>query len=220
MKEGFANSDGEAVIRGMIQVIQENAAMLSDVDGAIGDGDHGINMRKGFTLCEQRLADNPGGLTDGLATLGRVLLSEIGGAMGPLYGTFFLEMSRASSDREQIDADTFKAMLERATESVISLGNAKIGDKCMVDALLPALEAFRSSSQAGKSFPESLSAMASAAEKGKESTRGLVARIGRASRLGERSAGTLDPGATSCALLLGAMARSMQTLMAGTHNPK
>lgn len=214
MKEGFANQEGEPVVRAMIQAIQENAAMLSQVDGAIGDGDHGINMNKGFTICAQRLTESPGSFSDGLKTLGRVLLSEIGGAMGPLYGTFFLEMSRASAGKERIDAAVFLGMLEQATEGVVSLGNAKLGDKSMVDALVPALEAFRKACQDRKAFPDALSAMADAAEKGKESTRGLVARIGRASRLGERSRGNLDPGATSCALLLGAMARSMTALLA------
>ncbi len=214
MKEGFANRDGAPVIHEMIRVIQENAAMLSQVDGAIGDGDHGINMSKGFAICKQRLAESPGSLTDGLKTLGRVLLSEIGGAMGPLYGTFFLEMSRAAAGEERIGAAVFLRMLERATDGVISLGEAKVGDKSMVDALAPALEELRIACQAGEGFPEALSAMAEGAEKGKESTRGLTARIGRASRLGERSRGTLDPGATSCALLLGAMARSMTALLA------
>ena len=213
MKDGFANRDGEIVIHAMIQAIQENAAILSEADGAIGDGDHGINMKKGFTLCAQRLAESPGGFSDGLKTLGRVLMSEIGGAMGPLYGTFFLEMSREAAGKETIDARVFLRMLERATEGVISLGNAKVGDKSMVDALVPALEEFRKAQEAGETFPQALAAMAGGAERGKESTRGLVAWIGRASRLGERSKGTLDPGATSCALLLSAVARAATMLL-------
>lgn len=220
MREKFANRDGEGIIRDMIQAIHDNAAMLSEVDGAIGDGDHGINMAKGFAICKERLAESPGGFSDGLKTLGRVLLSEIGGAMGPLYGTFFLEMSRAAAAHEQIDSKVFQGMLEQATEGVVSLGNATVGDKTMVDALAPALDAYRTARGAGGTFAEALAAMAAAADKGKESTRGMVARIGRASRLGERSIGTLDPGATSCALLLGTMARSMQTLLAGAQGSK
>jgi phosphoenolpyruvate---glycerone phosphotransferase subunit DhaL len=220
MREEFANRDGEGIVRDMIQAIHDNTAMLSEVDGAIGDGDHGINMNKGFTICKERLAESPGGFSDGLKTLGRVLLSEIGGAMGPLYGTFFLEMSRAAAAHERIDSTVFQGMLERATEGVVSLGNAAVGDKTMVDALAPALDAYRTACGAGGTFAEALAAMAAAADKGRESTRGMAARIGRASRLGERSIGTLDPGATSCALLLGTMARSMQTLLAGTPDAK
>jgi dihydroxyacetone kinase-like protein len=212
---GFANRDGEPVILAMIEVIQENAPSLSEADGAIGDGDHGINMNKGFSICKQRLTENPGSLTDGLKALGQVLLSEIGGAMGPLYGTFFLEMSRVSASEERIDKIVFQEMLQRATDGLISIGNAKPGDKTMVDALAPAVESYRAACAAGAEFPAALAAMAAAAEKGKESTRGMAARLGRASRLGERSVGTLDPGAASCALLLSAMARSMTALLSG-----
>jgi dihydroxyacetone kinase-like protein len=213
MKANFPDRDGGAVLVAMIQTIQENAAGLSEVDGAIGDGDHGINMNKGFSICRERLAENPGGLRDGLKTLGRVLLSEIGGAMGPLYGTFFLEMSRAAAGRDTVDGAVFREMLVRATDGVISLGSAKVGDKTMVDALAPALAAYLSAVDGGKDFAGALADMAEAAERGKESTRLMPARLGRASRLGERSVGTLDPGATSCALLLGAMARSMTALL-------
>jgi phosphoenolpyruvate---glycerone phosphotransferase subunit DhaL len=213
MRKAFADRDGEPVIFAMIQAIQENAAALSEADGAIGDGDHGINMNKGFSICRQRLTENPGGLRDGLKTLGRVLLTEIGGAMGPLYGTFFLEMSRAAAGKEEIDRTVFQEMLERATDGVISLGNAKVGDKTMVDALAPALAAYQAACRDGKDFSAALAAMAQAALQGKESTCGMAARLGRASRLGERSVGTLDPGAASCALLLTTMASSMTALL-------
>jgi len=213
MKETFADRDGRPVLSAMIQAIQENAAALSEVDGAIGDGDHGINMSKGFSLCRDRLAESPGGLSDGLKTLGRVLLAEIGGAMGPLYGTFFLEMSRAAAGKETIDRAIFRGMLERATDAVISLGGAKVGDKTMVDALAPGLAAYQAAVDGGKSFSAALRDMADSAERGKEATREMPARLGRASRLGERSVGTPDPGASSCALLLEAMARSMTALL-------
>ena len=213
MKESFPNRDGGAVLQAMIKAIRDNAVILSEVDGAIGDGDHGINMNKGFSLCGERLAESPGGLSDGLKTLGRVLLSEIGGAMGPLYGTFFLEMSRAAAGKETIDRLVFREMLERAADGVISLGNAKVGDKTMVDALAPGLAAYQAAVDGGRSFSGALAEMAEAAERGKETTRAMPARLGRASRLGERSVGTLDPGATSCALLLGAMALSMTSLL-------
>jgi dihydroxyacetone kinase-like protein len=214
VKKAFQDRDGEGIVLDMIKTIQENFGLLSEIDGAIGDGDHGVNMNKGFTLCRQLLVADPGGFAKGLQTLGRVLMAEIGGAMGPLYGSFFLEMSRAARDHEVIGIDVFQQMLERGTNELSSLGNARVGDKTMIDALVPALEAYREAAAAGNDFAHALTAMAAAAEKGKESTRDLVAKIGRASRLGERSRGKLDAGAASCALLLGSMARSITSLLA------
>lgn len=211
--ESFRNADAGIVVLEMIAVIRENAKRLSEIDGAIGDGDHGINMGKGFGQCGERIASSPGSLADNLRTLGNVLLTEIGGAMGPLYGTLFLEMANAGNKEELITGEVFGRMLERAAAGVVELGNAKIGDKTMIDALAPAADAYTRSMRAGGSFAVSLSAMAEAAEKGMESTRGMAARVGRASRLGERSRGTLDPGAASCALLLGTMARAMTALL-------
>ena len=213
MKKSFQDRDGQVVVREMIQTIQENFGLLSEIDGAIGDGDHGVNMNKGFTMCRQLLESDPGGFAKGLQTLGRVLLGEIGGAMGPLYGSFFLDMSRAAGDRDVIDIEVFQQMLERGTNAVSSLGNAAVGDKTMIDALVPALDAYKKAAASGNDFAHALAEMAAGAEKGKESTRNLVAKVGRASRLGERSLGKLDAGATSCALLLGAMTRSITSLL-------
>ncbi len=211
--KSLRNADGEPVVSAMIKVIQESSGYLSEIDGAIGDGDHGINMKKGFTLCAERLASNPGGFTDGLKTLGRVLMAEIGGSMGPLYGSFFSNMARAGKDAEWIDAPLFETMLERAVNSVAELGGAKVGDKTLMDTLVPALDAYKSALADGKDFDEALRKMVEAAEAGKESTRDLVAKLGRSARLGDRSKGVLDAGATSCFLLLEAMATSMSTLI-------
>ena len=213
MKTGVRDRDGESIVLDMVKTIQENFALLSEIDGAIGDGDHGVNMNKGFTLCKQLLEKDPGGFAQGLQTLGRVLMAEIGGAMGPLYGTFFLEMSRSARDHDVIDIEVFQQMLERATDAVSSLGGASVGDKTMIDTLVPALQAYRETAASGTDFAGALAAMGAGAEKGKESTRNLVARVGRASRLGERSVGKLDAGAASCALLLGSMARSLTSLL-------
>ncbi len=218
-EEGFANAAGEIIVRAMIAAIRENAKSLSAIDGAIGDGDHGINMAKGFTLCAERLAASPGSFTDALGTLGRVLVTEIGGAMGPLYGTFFEEMAAAGRKAEAITAELVGRMLADASRAVMELGGAKVGDKTMVDVLAPAADAYARSRAAGAAFTECLAAMAAAAEQGKESTRGLVAKVGRASRLGERSRGVLDAGASSCALLLGTMARAMAGLLTGGRPP-
>ena len=206
-------SQGRVVIDALVATIDEHAAMLSEIDGAIGDGDHGINMRKGFLMARDELPDRVD-LSTGLATLGDALLTRIGGAMGPLYGSFFVEMGGACSGLERIDAATFGRMLAAGRAVVEDLGEARVGDKTLLDTLVPASEAYQGSIDAGDPFVDALAAMVEAAERGKESTRDLVARVGRASRLGERSRGVLDAGATSCWLLLAAMSEAMTGLLA------
>jgi dihydroxyacetone kinase-like protein len=207
----FLNDKGVIIIYDLIKIIQDNALYLSEIDGAIGDGDHGINMNKGFTLCEKRLIAEQINLSTGLNMLSETLLNEIGGAMGPLYGMFFLGMSNACNNKKQIDSIVFKDMLEAAVSelSEINLSKVKIGDKTMMDTLIPAIEAYKIALNHGKSFIEALEEMKIAAEKGKESTKELIAKVGRASRLGERSKGFLDVGAVSSWLILKSMADSI-----------
>ena len=204
--EYFLNADGAVLVEQIIKTIQDNAAYLSEIDGAIGDGDHGINMKKGMTLCQEQLAGKQSDLTTALKTLGRILLTDIGGAMGPLYGTFFREMAKASQGKVQIDAGVWRDMLKAALAGIQSLGNAQVGDKTLVDTLAPAIAAFEAALHNGKNFREALEDLKRAAEAGKDSTKEMVAKIGRSSRLGERSRGVLDAGATSCWLILRAMA--------------
>ncbi len=213
--ESFSNTRGFSVIPRVIAAVRDNAVTLSEIDGAIGDGDHGINMSKGFGMAADRLTDPSCSLSQGLAGIGNVLLGEIGGAMGPLYGTFFRSMARASQGFVEIDADVFESMLQKAEEGVVSLGGAKAGDKTMLDTLAPAREAFRASRRIGLGFADSLCVMMKAAEEGKDSTRDMVSRLGRSSRLGERSRGNLDAGAVSCWLILTAMGQAMIDLLAG-----
>jgi dihydroxyacetone kinase-like protein len=213
MKDSFRNRDGQSIVLDMIKTIQEKAAVLSEIDGAIGDGDHGVNMSKGFTICQKQLEANPGSFASGLQTLGGVLMAEIGGAMGPLYGTFFLELAGIAASHEDIGREVFQRALESASEAVMSLGNAKVGDKTMVDTLVAAVDAYKKAAASGANFASALASLANGAEQGKESTRNLVAKVGRASRLGERSRGLLDPGATSCAFVLESMARSIRALL-------
>jgi len=196
------NSEAGTIVENLIITIENNAAYLSEIDGAIGDGDHGINMRKGFVLCKNQMAGKQFDLTSALKLLSQILLTEIGGSMGPLYGTFFKEMSKTVGSHEQIDALLFNEMLQAACIGVGNLGNAKLGDKTMMDTLIPAVEANKSALAGGKQFVESLFALKEAAEKGMKSTEDMVAKIGRASRLGERSRGVLDAGAVSCWLIL------------------
>jgi len=207
----FLNSEGIIIVYDLIKTIQDNALYLSEIDGAIGDGDHGINMNKGFTMCKERLIGKQINLSMALSTLGEVLLNEIGGAMGPLYGMFFFGMSNACNNKKQIDSIVFKDMLETAVSELreIDLSKAKIGDKTMMDTLIPAVEAYKTTVNHGKSFVEALEEMKIAAKKGKESTKELIAKVGRASRLGERSRGFLDVGAVSSWLMLKSMADSI-----------
>jgi len=201
------------VVTDLVVVINANRAYLSEIDGAIGDGDHGINMSKGFSAAGERLAGLSVGLAQALATLGETLIEGVGGSMGPLYGSFFGAMAGVAEGRDVLDATTFGAMLDAGLAAIQEIGSAKVGDKTLLDALVPARDAFAGALASGRSFAEALDAMAAAAEKGKESTRDLVARVGRASRLGERSRGALDAGATSCALILRSMARSLESLL-------
>lgn len=209
----MTKEEGITVLDNIIRVIQENKQYLSDIDGAIGDGDHGINMNKGFTLCREELDKNPGDLPHGLNLLSRVLMMKIGGAMGPLYGRFFKSISDSLAARDKIDAQTFGQALKASREAIQSISPAKVGDKTLVDALYPAVEAYQKALDEGKDFAGALADMKQAARDGRDHTRDLVARIGRSSRLGERSKGVIDAGAASCALILEAMADTMTGLI-------
>jgi dihydroxyacetone kinase-like protein len=191
----------------LVAVIVREQGQLSEIDGQTGDGDHGVNMGKGFRMAGERLrAMGEFTLPQGLATLGDTLLSDIGGSMGPLYGTFFTDMAEVLDNSETLDAPQFAAMLKAGLAAIQGLGDAKPGDKTLVDVLVPARDAFDAAQAEGKTFAESLLAMKAGAESGLEATRGMVAKVGRASRLGERSRGTLDAGAASCTMILSALA--------------
>ncbi len=212
--EAFKNSEGTGVVTAMIRTIQENTAYLSEVDGAIGDGDHGINMNKGFTMCAEAMAGKDLSLAEALMVLGKTLLGDIGGSMGPLYGGFFKAMSKSAKELEAIDGRALLAMLDAGVASIQNIGSAQLGDKTLLDTLIPARDRLRSALDGGQSFAASLDAMIAAAEAGMLSTKDLVAKIGRAARLGERSRGVLDAGATSSFLLLKAMGTEMKRLLA------
>jgi len=209
----FSNVAGAVVVDRMILAIQEHKQYLSDIDGAIGDGDHGINMNKGFTLTREALDGEPGNMSHGLNTLARILMTRIGGSMGPLYGKIFKTMGKTFADQEQIDAVLFGESLARIKEGMAVLSPAKVGDKTLVDALFPAIDAYLAATGSGLDFAGALNAMKRAAEEGRDATEMMVAKLGRSSRLGNRSMGVIDPGAASCALLLGVMADSIKELL-------
>ena len=210
-------AEAGSVVRNLIDTINTNRAYLSEIDGLIGDGDHGINMSKGFTGCGTRL-DKLGARANDLAAsfeqLSEALMDDIGGSMGPLYGAFFRGFVSTLAPQKALDAALFADALTTAVANVQGMGNAKVGDKTLIDAMVPALNAFRAKLDAGGVFGDCLQAMSEAAAVGRDSTKDMQARIGRSARLGARSIGVLDAGATSCCLILQSISTSLQEKLA------
>jgi dihydroxyacetone kinase-like protein len=183
--------------------VAENKEYLTRLDSAIGDADHGINMDRGMKAVLAKLdglqGDDIGAL---LKTVGMTLVSTVGGAGGPLYGTLFLQMGTATAGKSELETEDWAAALDAAVNGVQMRGKAEPGDKTMIDALIPARDTFSAALSEGASFEEALRRSADAAEGGMEATIPLVAKKGRASYLGERSAGHQDPGATSSTMLI------------------
>jgi dihydroxyacetone kinase-like protein len=218
--QAFSNAGSGDIVLAIAHRIVANRGYLSDIDGLIGDGDHGVNMAKGFSLAAERLRGKTRPLAVSLATVGDVLMTEIGGAMGPLYGTMFSGFADALDGVEEIDAAAFERMLRHGLEEVQSIGSAKVGDKTLIDALAPALQAFSVTVAKRDDFAAALDALIVAAEKGRDGTVDLVARIGRAARLGERSRGVLDPGAASCAIILRSLAEGAKAKLDASNSGK
>lgn len=182
---------------------------LIDLDRAIGDGDHGENMDRGFTAALAALESaEDAGVSDVLKTVAKTLMSTVGGAAGPLYGTAFLRASKAAASCGELDGAGVAAIIAGALEGIQARGKATMGEKTMVDAWSPACEAARAAAAAGGDASAVLEAAATAAEAGAQATEPLRATKGRASYLGERSIGHLDPGAVSTSLILRAAARA------------
>lgn len=201
------NRDGAALIADLAAAITGEKARLSEIDGLIGDGDHGVNMAKGFGQAAERVVGRELTIGEAFHELGDVLLSEIGGSMGPLYGSMFLDMADAVEGQDRLDTRAIAGMLRAGLDGVQAVGSAKVGDKTMLDCLVPAVEAFEA--QALDSLPAAVTAMTAAARAGRDATTDLVARVGRSARLGERSRGVPDAGATSCCLILETLGGSL-----------
>lgn len=192
------------------QVVSDQAGYLTDLDRAIGDADHGSNMKRGMTkAAELAGSEEFTGIDAYLKKVGMSLVSNVGGASGPLYGTFFLRMAGAFAEVEEAGPAEVGAGLHAGVEGILARGKAEAGDKTMYDAWSPALEAFDAAVGAGSDLAGALGAAAKAAAEGRDATKDLVARKGRASYLGERSRGHIDPGATSSTLLLESAARTL-----------
>ena len=204
---GCSAADVVAALRGAADVVGEHRDELVELDRAIGDADHGENLNRGFTAIVSVLdSADPEAPAAVLKLAATTLISKVGGAAGPLYGTAFLRAATALGDRAELDSDGVTAALRAALDGVRARGKAEEGDATMVDALTPAVAAAEAAAGSGKSVRGVLLAAADAADTGAEATAPLVARKGRASYLGERGIGHVDPGARSTALLLRALA--------------
>lgn len=191
-------------------MVTEQKAYLTELDSAIGDADHGINMSRGMNAVAAKLdASSPSTISELFKTVGMTLVSTVGGASGPLYGTFFLRIGASAADAEELDGQALAAAMQSALDGVVARGKAQVGDKTMIDALAPAVEALTHEVESGLSIADAAGRAQEAAERGSESTTPLIARRGRASYLGERSIGHLDPGAVSTALLFTALAKAL-----------
>ncbi|MGY2074328.1 dihydroxyacetone kinase subunit DhaL [Blastococcus sp. SYSU DS0828] len=216
MADGMTTGDLADWVRAFARLVDENKDLLTELDAAIGDADHGANMHRGMTAVvtalDEGAATTPGAL---FKKVGMTLVSTVGGASGPLYGTFFLRFGGAVGDAEPVDPDGFAAGLRAGLEGVVARGKAEAQDKTMFDALAPAVDALEAALADGQPWGTALQRASAAAAAGRDATIPMPARKGRASYLGERSAGHQDPGATSAALLVAAAA----TALGGVQNP-
>jgi phosphoenolpyruvate---glycerone phosphotransferase subunit DhaL len=198
------------VVKEMAAAMEEHRRYLTKLDSEIGDGDHGNNMHRGFQAALERLdGADPATPAEVLKTVSMALVSKVGGAAGPLYGTAFLRASSAIQDMDEVSAEDAAKALEAALGGIKQRGKAEVGDMTIVDALEPAVEAAKGAASGG-SVAEVFRAAADAAEEGAEATVPLTARKGRASYLGDRAKGHRDPGATSTQYLLDAAARVLE----------
>lgn len=191
--------------------MEEHRQTLTDMDQAIGDGDHGINMNRGMKAVEEKIdavVDKP--IADILKSVGMTLVSTVGGASGPLYGTAFMKAGMAMKGKEELSASDISEMFDAAIAGIISRGKATTGEKTMLDALVPAKDAYNAAIAEGKSITDALVDAEDAAWKGVEYTKTIIATKGRASYLGERSIGFQDPGATSVTYLIQAAREAAQ----------
>ena len=197
-------------LESMCDTIENEKDYLSELDGAIGDGDHGVNMAKCFREVKKKLAESS---AEDIGTLfkdvGMVVMNSVGGAMGALYGTFFLKLSQAGAGKSEVNIGDLVSMLQTGEQGILDIGKANPGDKTLLDTLAPAVRAIEAAQKEGKSLANALTDFEQAAQKGMESTKDMLAKMGRASRLGERTIGHQDAGATSCYFILRSLASAI-----------
>jgi len=207
MTDTISTNQMQHALEGLCDTIEEEKEYLSELDGAIGDGDHGVNMAKCFREVKKKLTETPAGDMKALFNnVGMVVMNSVGGAMGALYGTFFLKLAQASGEKGYLTLEDLVGMFQAGEKGILDIGKAGPGDKTLIDTLSPAVRSLEKSSREGLGLSESLGNFEQAAKKGMESTKDMEAKMGRASRLGERTIGHQDAGATSCYFILRALA--------------
>ena len=207
MTETISTTQMLRALENMCDTIEDEKEYLSELDGAIGDGDHGVNMAKCFREVKKKLAASS---AEDVGTLfkevGMVVLNSVGGAMGALYGTFFLKLSPESAGKSEVNLSDLVAMFQTGEQGILDIGKANLGDKTLIDTLSPAVRAIEAAEKEGKTLAGALADFEQAAQLGMESTKDMLAKMGRASRLGERTIGHQDAGATSCYFILRSLA--------------
>ena len=207
MSDTISTTQMHKALEAMCDTIEAQKDYLSELDGAIGDGDHGVNMAKCFREVKKKLAESTAADMNTLFTdVGMVVLNSVGGAMGALYGTFFLKMAQESAGKNELGLNDLVGMFQTAEQGILDIGKASLGDKTLIDTLTPAVRALKQGAKDGLALPEALANFEQAAQQGMQSTKDMLAKMGRASRLGERTIGHQDAGATSCYLILRSIA--------------
>jgi dihydroxyacetone kinase-like protein len=197
-------------LESMCDTIENEKEYLSELDGAIGDGDHGVNMAKCFREVKKKLAKSSAEEVGALfKEVGMVVLNSVGGAMGALYGTFFLKLSQESAGKSEVSLSDLVTMFQTGEQGILDIGKANLGDKTLIDTLSPAVRAIEAAEKEGKTLPGALADFEHAAKQGMEATKDMLAKMGRASRLGERTIGHQDAGATSCYFILQSLASAV-----------
>ena len=207
MSDTISTSRMLKALEAMCDTIETEKDYLSELDGAIGDGDHGDNMAKCFREVKKKLAETTATDMNTLFNdVGMVVLNSVGGAMGALYGTFFLKMAQESTGKKELGLDDLVRIFQTAEQGILDIGKASLGDKTLLDTLAPAVRSLEQSAKDGLSLSDAMASFEQAAQKGMQSTTDMLAKMGRASRLGERTIGHQDAGATSCYFILQSLA--------------
>jgi dihydroxyacetone kinase-like protein len=211
MADTISTTQMHKALEAMCDTIEAEKDYLSDLDGAIGDGDHGVNMAKCFREVKKKLTESTAADMNALFNdVGMVVLNSVGGAMGALYGTFFLKMAQGSAGKSELGLNDLVGLFQTAEQGILDIGKASPGDKTLIDTLSTAVRALEQSARDGLALPEALGNFEQAAQQGMESTQDMLAKMGRASRLGERTIGHQDAGATSCYFILRSMASAIE----------
>jgi len=203
MANAISSEEIMRIIEGIAREIERNTDFLTRLDQAVGDGDHGINLARGFRAVLERLDELKGKDIGGtLRAVGMMLVSHVGGAVGPLYGIAFMKAGEVVGSKTEVDVDDLAKMFKAGEEGIVDMGKASLGEKTMLDAVHPAVIAIRKAAEQNKPLLHALESSVEAAEEGMKSTIGMVSKRGRSSYLGERSRGHQDVGATSAYIML------------------